>query len=195
MSGVQSINQQHVAAWLGAGALTMGVGAAALAFGSGVANADTAGPGTTSRHTVSAVHAPRGASKPIAAAHAAPRHTASPALIAASTITGVVTPARKSSSAAAPRRVAVVSSSPPDPVERPSTAQKAATPTANINIGDVIQTVFSGITSAIQSVLSPINGAINTTIVLIETILSGNVADIYAIGFLILARILGVPFI
>lgn len=68
-------------AWLGAGALTIGIGAAALAC-SGVASADTAGPAP--HHTIAASHSPV---KPIA--HTAPRPKPTTALIAASTLTGV----------------------------------------------------------------------------------------------------------
>ena len=75
------------------------------------------------------------------------------------------------------------------------TAQKVATPTANVDIGDVLQSVLSPITNAIQSVLSSITSTFNTAGLLIKAILSGNVADIYLVGIVILFRILGVSFI
>jgi hypothetical protein len=43
--------------------------------------------------------------------------------------------------------------------------------------------------------LSSITSTINTAFVLIKVILSGNVADIYVVGLVVLFKILGVPFI
>lgn len=90
--------------WLGAGALTIGVGAAALAC-SGVANAD-GGTGLSARHTVSASHSPS------TAAHDAPRPKPTAALIAASTITGVANH-KRSPAAAVANEHATTSSAPP----------------------------------------------------------------------------------
>jgi hypothetical protein len=167
VTGVQSTTRGKTKHWLGAGALTLGLGAAALACGSGVANADNAGP--ASHHTIVARHSPV---KPVA--HATPRTKPSAALIVASTLTGVAN--HKPAPAAAITHSVTASSAPPNP----ATAHASAVPKIVndlapllgrlVELGSSIQ--HFNVVAAVQAVfVNPIRTAIQTAVSAIHTVI------------------------
>ena len=177
----------NCSAWLTAGALTVGLGAAALMC-SGLANADT-GTGSSARHTVSA-HA-----SPHAAARHPPRSAApAAALIAAVTVNGVAHHKPRPAAAVPSRHTATAGSAPP--TAHTGAATDAFTDLLGriVMLGSDIQhfNVVRAVHTAEAAVTSAVHGAVRSVVDTVRFVVAG-IATVIGTAVFVVALPVEIP--